>query len=153
MTAGELAALLRGVRERIVPELEHVVTAVTVDAARRARAYIGQERPEWPPLADITVADKTALGYVGHVSPTDPLLRTGEMRDSIEGQVDGLVGVIGSNDKKALWQEFGAHGTGRNRAGELPPRPFIGLGMQHAAAESEGLMLDAAARAFEGGGE
>lgn len=153
MTVGELAALLRGVQQRIPAEMERVVTAVTVDAARRARAYIGQERPEWPPLADSTVEDKRALGYTGHISPTDPLLRTGEMRDSIEGQVDGLVGVIGSNDKKALWQECGAHRTGRNRAGELPPRPFIGLGMQHAAAESEALMLDAAARAFEGGGE
>lgn len=151
MTAAELAALLRDAQERIVPELERVVTAVTVDAARRARAYIGQERPEWPPLADSTVADKTALGYVGHVSPTDPLLRTGEMRESIEGNVEGLVGTTGSNDRKALWQEFGAHGTGPNRAGELPPRPFIGLGMQHAAEASEGLMLDAAARIFEGG--
>ena len=49
--------------------------------AAEAAEYVGHELPEWPPLAQATVDEKTDLGYVGHVSATDPGLRTGEMRE------------------------------------------------------------------------
>lgn len=150
MTLGELAATLRRAETRVVPELERVVQAVTFSAVQKARRYIGHEMPEWAPLAESTIAEKERLGYVGQVSATDPLLRTGEMRDSIEGVVDGLTGVVGSDSKKALWQEFGATGVGRGRAGTIPPRPFIGLAMLEASEEVEPLMLAAAERIFEG---
>ncbi len=96
----------------------------TMEALKvEARAYIGHELPEWPPLAASTVAEKERLGYVGHVSETDPLLRTGHLRESIEVSIDGLTGVLGSTEPVALWQELG---TSR-----IPPRPFLSLALFH----------------------
>jgi len=47
------------------------------------------------------------------------LLRSGELRDSIEITIapDGMSAEIGSNADKAVWAEFGT-----SRA---PPRPFL----------------------------
>jgi phage gpG-like protein len=46
-----------------------------------------------------------------------PLLETGDLRDSIERDVQHGVAFVGSNNPKALWHEFG---TSR-----IPPRPFL----------------------------
>jgi phage gpG-like protein len=46
-----------------------------------------------------------------------PLLETGELRGSIEREVHEDVAYVGTNDKKAEFQEFG---TSR-----IPPRPFL----------------------------
>jgi len=70
--------------------------------------------PEWAPLADTTEAEKARLGY-----PSDaPLLREGQLRDSIEHEVSGLEAVVGSKSDIAAYQEFGTK--------TIPPRPFIG---------------------------
>jgi hypothetical protein len=70
--------------------------------------------PAWEPLSDATEAEKARKGY-----PVDaPLLRTGEMRDSIEHELDGLEAVIGSMDDKLLYQELGT--------AAIPPRPVLG---------------------------
>jgi hypothetical protein len=80
----------------------------------KAKAAIGREHAEWPKLAESTLADKEHHGF-----PTPkPLLRTGEMRDSIEYTVHGLEGSVGSNDPVAVYQELG---TSRG----LPPRSFL----------------------------
>lgn len=149
MTPGELAIELRMVQERILPALEEVVVAVVFSATQKARRYIGHEMPEWAALKETTIYEKTRLGYVGQVSATDPLLRTHEMGESIEGAAEGLSGVIGSDDPKMKWQEFGATGVGRNRTGTIPPRPSIGMAMMEAAEESELLMLAAIERMHE----
>ena len=91
-----------------------------------ARSLIGTEDEAWPPLADATVEEKERLGYVGQVSETDPLLRTGSLRASIvtQSQVTTLgrgAVEIGSNDPVAEWQEFGTR--------TIPPRPFIGTAL------------------------
>ena len=78
-----------------------------------------------PALAPSTVAQKQALGFTGRISATDPLYRTGTMRDSIEGVAEGFTAVVGSSDKVALWQEMGTLRT----TGNIPPRPFLGLAM------------------------
>ena len=83
--------------------------------------YIGQEMPDWADLAPSTVEEKSRLGFTGRVSPTDPLLRTGELRASISHSVDGNKLTLGSDDPVASYQEFG---TAR-----IPPRPFIGAAM------------------------
>jgi phage gpG-like protein len=85
---------------------------------REARNMIGAEIDQWPPLAPSTVEEKERLGYTGQVSPTDPLLRTGELRLSITHQIEQHAVVLGSDDPIAPYQE---HGTGH-----IPPRPFIG---------------------------
>lgn len=70
--------------------------------------------PDWAPLAESTEAEKARLGY----EPDAPLLRTGEMRDSIEVMVEGSEAVVGTNDEKMKWHEYGTE--------KMPPRPVLG---------------------------
>ena len=96
------------------------------DAARRmaahARDYIGEYQttavgpfPAWPPLAPSTVEDKERQGYA---PPDNPLLREGDLRDSIKHSTTRDTAVVGSNSKIAAYQEFGTP--------TIPPRAFIG---------------------------
>jgi hypothetical protein len=89
-----------------------------------AAELIGHEIPEWAPLAESTIAEKERLGYVGHVSPTDPLLRTGANRDSIAVEVDpiALEEATGSNRKEFLWMEMGT-----DSPHPIPPRPSLAI--------------------------
>lgn len=91
-------------------------SAVIVE--EEAKRVIGTHDYGWPPLAQSTLAKKSA---------DTPLLETGEMRDSIEHNVSGSEAHIGSNNDKALWQELG---TSR-----IPPRSFLGGALHHKAAE------------------
>jgi hypothetical protein len=80
---------------------------------KKAKSAIGKEHELWAPLAESTIADKRHHGF-----PTPkPLLRTGELRDSIEYTVHELEGSVGSNLDRAVWQELG---TSR-----IPPRSFL----------------------------
>ena len=89
---------------------------------KRAKEKIGEYQDQtgpfiaWPELAEFTKADRVRQGY-----PEDePLLRSGEMRDSIERatSADGYEVQIGSNSDKAVWQELGTE--------RIPPRSFLG---------------------------
>jgi len=116
ITLGEAAAWYRQAADTIEDELGEVVVTVTALAVERAKGYIGHEQDEWAPLSGATIEGfrheygfwipgKRELGY----SPPDyePLLRSGQMRESIEGVADGLTGIIGSADKVMLYQEMG----------------------------------------------
>jgi len=83
--------------------------------ADEAKRVIGTYDYNWPQLAPSTQTDRVAHGY----PPDEPLLRTGEMRDSIEYTVhaEAREADIGSNSDIAVWQELG---TAR-----IPPRPFL----------------------------
>ena len=70
--------------------------------------------PAWAELADSTKAQRVALGY----SENDPLLRSGELRDSIGHEVAGLEAVVGSTDDVMVYQELGTE--------TIPPRPVLG---------------------------
>jgi phage gpG-like protein len=94
---------------------------------KEAKRLIGHDEnpaagpfPAWQELADSTKEEKERLGYFGVVSEYDSLLRTGEMRDSIEHKVEGHEAAVGSNDDKAVWQELGTD--------KIPPRSFLGAG-------------------------
>jgi hypothetical protein len=79
----------------------------------KAKSAIGKNHELWAPLAASTIADKQKHGF-----PTPkPLLRTGELRDSIQYQVHGLEGAVGSDLDIAVYQELG---TSR-----IPPRSFL----------------------------
>lgn len=80
---------------------------------KRAKAAIGKNHEMWPPLAESTIADKQAHGF----ATPKPLLRTGELRDSIQYTVHGNEGAVGSDLDRALWLE-----TGTSR---MPPRSFL----------------------------
>jgi hypothetical protein len=68
------------------------------------------------------IKGKVELGYTGHVSATDPLLRTGATARSIEVAVEGLTQAVGSASKIMLYQEMGTHNS---LTGNIPPRPVI----------------------------
>jgi hypothetical protein len=106
------------------PAVAVVALTETMEAvAVEAKSYIGHELPEWPALAPSTVQEKTRLGYTGHLSPTDPLLRAAQMRESISAEVDAgtLTGVVGATDPVAIFQELGTE--------RIPPRPFLSTAM------------------------
>jgi hypothetical protein len=80
---------------------------------KKAKAAIGKEHELWAPLAESTIADKAHHGF-----PTPkPLLRTGELRDSIEYTAHGLQGWVGSDLDIAVYQELGTK--------HIPPRSFL----------------------------
>lgn len=98
-----------------------------------AAEEFGREMPMWEPLSQATlhgfrhpygfwVKGKEELGYTGHVSATDPLLRTGATERSIDVAVEGLTQAVGSPSKIMLYQEMGTHNS---ITGNIPPRPVI----------------------------
>jgi hypothetical protein len=136
ITLGEAAAWYRQAADTIEDELGEVVVTVTALAVERAKGYIGHEQDEWAPLSGATIEGfrnaygfripgKRELGY----SPPDyePLLRSGQMRESIEGVADGLTGIIGSADKVMLYQEMGTP----NARYPIPPRPVLALALMN----------------------
>lgn len=80
----------------------------------KAKKVIGTYAYGWPELADATQAARGQAGY----PENEPLLVTGEMRDSIGHVVGNNEASVGSNEDKAVWQELG---TSRG----IPPRSFL----------------------------
>jgi phage gpG-like protein len=82
---------------------------------RKAKSTIGKNNYNigWAPIAESTRADKAKHGY----AVPAPLLRTGELRDSIEYTLSHNEGCVGTDDPIAPYQEFG---TSR-----IPPRSFL----------------------------
>ncbi|NOV25889.1 hypothetical protein E5S69_20515 [Cupriavidus necator] len=85
-----------------------------------AKSEIGHYQPavgpfaKWEELTAETEFEKIRQGY-----PVDaPLLRTGEMRDSIERTVAGNEAAVGSNEDKMVWHELGTL--------RVPPRAVLG---------------------------
>lgn len=86
------------------------------DAKKKIGHYQGEVGPfqDWAELAESTKEDRLRKGF----SENEPLLRTGELRDSIQNEVKGLEGIVGSKSPIAPYQEYGT--------AKIPPRPFIG---------------------------
>jgi len=81
-----------------------------------ARRVIGSydAKPTWPQLAESTQRNREKKGFPAN----EPLLRTGDLRDSIEYQViSDHEGNVGSNLDIAVYQELGTS--------KMPPRPFL----------------------------
>jgi phage gpG-like protein len=115
------------------PKAQEAALAVAAQiVAAKAKSYIGtyNAKPTWSQLADSTQADRASKGF----APNEPLLRTGELRDSIEWKVvSSHEAHVGSNNPKAVWMELG---TSR-----IPPRPFLGP-----AAHQNGALIKRAVR-------
>ena len=92
---------------------------------RHAKRKIGKYQPQagefvgWAELAESTKSDRERKGF----SEDDPLLRTGELRESIQVAMstDGTEAQIGSNSDIAVYQELGTV--------KMPPRSFLGSAM------------------------
>ena len=115
----------------------HALEKAAQIVEKEAKAEIGHYQDAagpfagWAELADSTKADRAAKGF----PENEPLLRTGELRDSIShkvevtGPVSGKA-VIGSDSDIAVYQELGTK--------NIPPRSFLGGALvrkSHAVAE------------------
>lgn len=92
--------------------------AAAVEATAKSEIGVYQDAvppfPAWADLSDYTEREKERLGY-----PLDaPLLRTGELRDSISHEVSGLEAAIGTPSQVMVYQELGTE--------RIPPRPVLG---------------------------
>lgn len=93
--------------------------ATLEEAARKveeeAKRVIGTYDYGWPQLQLSTQMQREQQGF----DPNDPLLRTGELRDSIQHYVDeeSRTAYVGSNNPIAKWQELGTS--------TIPPRSFL----------------------------
>jgi hypothetical protein len=92
-----------------------IVAAGCEAIATEAKSVIGtyDATPTWPQLAESTQRDRERKGY----APNEPLLRTGELRDSITWTiVSDHEGAVGSDLDVAVFQELGTS--------KIPPRSF-----------------------------
>ena len=121
----EMAAILLSAAA-LEHEMHHTMKKVGELVEKEAKAAIGTYKFKWPELAESTQEDRSRQGFPAN----EPLLRTGELRDSIGHRAEGASVSIGSNNDKAVWQELG---TAR-----IPPRPFL----QGAALEKKDEILN-----------
>jgi hypothetical protein len=136
-TLGEFAARLMSMDADIHEAKEIIVTRAAKMITKEAKGLIGHEQAFWPPLAESTIEDKKRQGY----RVPAPLLRTGEMRDSIQwdgpfDEGDAVVAYVYSTDPKAPFHELGTK--------HIPPRPFL----SSAAIIQEHRIYDMAGKVF-----
>lgn len=137
-TAGELTI----VREASRPGLEAASKLLLDEAKTYFGVYQQGAGPfgTWPELADSTKEDRVAKGF----PENEPLLRTGDLRDSLEREVHDFEAIVGSASDVMLWQELG---TSR-----IPPRPVLGIALQRLWPQIQKMMDRAAAAGFTGDG-
>lgn len=116
-TPRETARLLAEIDQAIPAAIHRTLTSAAERLQADARAMVGTEPAIWPALATATIAQKQRLGFTGHVSPTDPLLRTGQLRESITATADPDGITLASSDPVMTFHE---HGTAR-----MPARPVL----------------------------
>lgn len=120
MDLEQFACEMSSASASIATGLESNFRVIVKEIEETAKEEIGIYQPTygafdaWAPQAESTKADRVRRGY----SEDEPLLRSGELRDSIQSEVMGLAAIVGTKSEIGLWQEVGtAH---------IPPRPFIG---------------------------
>lgn len=138
ISCGEFSEILEKAALRVRPELIKGTKEVVEAVAIEAQSYLGHYQAGWKSLAASTLADKAAKGLP---SPS-PLLRTGHMQATIESRAEadgtGAMGVVGSNNLIAKYQELGTS--------KMPPRPFLSLAMSRAGPVIEMVFGTVAAR-------
>lgn len=103
-----------------VVSLQKGMERCAVLVEKTAKAEFGTYQPQagpfqdWAELADSTKEDRLQKGY----TENDPLLRSGELRDSISHEATYNEAVIGSISPVMVYQEFGTT--------TIPPRPVLG---------------------------
>lgn len=128
-----------------VAALHHGLENVASGIEKAAKDKIGEYQkesgpfPAWQELAESTKADRLNKGY----DPDEPLLREGDLRDSIQHEVSGLEAIIGSKSDIAAYQEFGTN--------RIPPRPFIGPAAYENKDKIERVLGEAAVAGIVGG--
>jgi len=105
----EFIARLDSAEQELTKGDRRALTKIGKKMMTDAKNYLGEYQPAtgkfpaWAPLADSTLEDKRRKGFP---SPS-PLLRTGELRDSIHYSVESHSVTVGSDDPVAVYQELG----------------------------------------------
>lgn len=148
---GEFAEHILHTMVKEVERQSHALEKAAVLIEKEAKSLIGEYQSEagpfmaWAPLADSTLEEKARLGYTGQVSQDDPLLRTGEMRDSIKHKVIGTSEAhVGSDSDIAVFQELGTD--------KIPPRSFLGTAAVHKEKEVAEIIGESVVMALIGKG-
>jgi len=115
--AAKLAAIQGGALIAQQHALSEGAKIVHEEAQDRIGTYQSDAGPfaAWPTLAPSTIEERVRLGY----SATEPLLRTGEMRESLDWNASPFQANIGSDCPIAKAQELGD-------GDDLPARSFLG---------------------------
>lgn len=113
---GHLLAEEVAVRTALEGALDRVLAKIEKTAKDEFGTYQGAvgPHPGWPELAESTQERRVAAGY----TPNDPLLASGELKESTERERHGLEGVVGTKDPEMLYLEFGTS--------KMPARPVFG---------------------------
>lgn len=104
-----LPELARQVKASVQQELEQIAPQILETVQNKIGAY----QEGWEPLADATQKEREEHGY----SPDNPLLRTGNLRNSYSTHVNENQIIIGSFDPDAEYMEIGTT--------SIPPRPIL----------------------------
>jgi hypothetical protein len=120
MSLGEAARALQNAKNPMEAAGERAIVRICKILTKESKSAIGNYRPgySWPQLAQSTQAERARLGY----APNEPLLRTGELRDSIGWEAPfkemGMsVGFVFSTSEIAVYHELGTS--------KIPPRSFL----------------------------
>lgn len=119
---GKFAAYFTRTLEKEVAFIDLSLKKIGKIVTKKAKSEFGEYQPttgpfsQWPQLADATQRERIELGY----TPNDPLLRSGDLRDSISYVVDlkDLSVYIGSTSDIMPDHEFGTV--------RIPARPVLG---------------------------
>ena len=114
----QFAALLTSVSNMAAGQregLQRAAELVEEEAKDSLGTYQGASGPvpAWPTLSQVTQDDRVEKGF----SPNEPLLRSGELRDSIDIEVHRDHAFVGSTHEGAPAHELGADG--------VPQRSFL----------------------------
>jgi hypothetical protein len=144
-SCGQVAAHLETMaRGGLNEQLEEMVGVVIGRSVERAKGYIGHQQESWPELSSATIEGfhhelgfwikgKRELGFSG--PDYQPLERSGQLRESYSGFAEGLMGVLGSDDRVALYQEMGTP----NARYPIPPRPVCALAIMESVPDVDAL--------------
>lgn len=136
----QFAAVDIALRQSMEASLEKIAQKIEDTAKAEIGTYqdaIGPF-PEWAELAESTIEDRVRHGY----NPDDPLLRSGEFRDSFTHETEGGEAIIGSKDRRAPWFEFGTT--------KMEPRPSLGPAVEHNKMQIKRILGEAVIEGFVG---
>jgi phage gpG-like protein len=143
----ELKQFARMLETRAIPAAASVAldaAAAVIESEAKAeigtyqRSDMGPFQP-WAELKDATKLDRVRLGF----TPNDPLLRTGDLRNSISREVHGIEAVVGSDSDVMVYQELGTR--------TIPPRSVLGLAASRKTQDVLKLVGESVQIAFLGG--
>jgi phage gpG-like protein len=110
----EFVAFTAGLEESMRTANRAILEAACQAVEAEAKRVIGTYAYGWEQLAPATQAERVRLGFPAN----EPLLRTGELRESIQHTIiDDHHAEVGSDSDIAVYQELG---TAR-----IPPRSFL----------------------------